>query len=99
MRALYKGGTLVLDKITWLDWAYPVQISVCRIWHVIVYNNIDTLNVNSPTNQIRGHKNPFMPLLETLVACQPTTKGMSFSSMEYHDIGENNSAKQQDSCL
>lgn len=52
---------------------YPVQISISRIWHVIIDDNVDTLNVNSPTNQICGHKNPLVPLLETFVTRQPTS--------------------------
>lgn len=53
---------------------YPVQVSVCRIRHVIVYNNIDTFNVNPSTNQICSNKNPRMPLLETSITLQPTNK-------------------------
>jgi len=30
--------------------SYPVQISISRVWHVVVYHNVDTLNVNAPAN-------------------------------------------------
>lgn len=49
---------------------YPVQISVGRIWHVIVDDNVDALNVYSPANQVCRYKNPFVTFLEALVAGQ-----------------------------
>jgi len=59
------------DMLNKFSWIYPVQVSVSRVWHVIVNNNVDTFNINTPANQISGNKNPFMTLLETLVAHQP----------------------------
>lgn len=52
---------------------YPVQISISRIWHVIIDNNVNTFNVNSSTNQICSHENPLMSFLKTLVSSQPGT--------------------------
>jgi hypothetical protein len=48
-----------------------MQVRISRIWHIIVYNNVDPLNINSPTDQIGSHKNPLVSFLEVLVSGQP----------------------------
>lgn len=48
-----------------------MQVGISRIWHIIVYNNVDPLNINSPTNQISSHKNPLVSFLEVFVSGQP----------------------------
>jgi len=50
---------------------YPMQVCISRIGHVIVHDNVDTLNIDSPTNQISSHKNPLVSFLEVLVPGQP----------------------------
>lgn len=50
---------------------YPMQVCISGIRHIIVHDNVDTLNVDSPTNQISSHKNPLVSFLEVLVPCQP----------------------------
>lgn len=49
-----------------------MQVGISRIWHIIVNDNVDTFNVNSPTDQIGSHKDPLMSFLEVLVSGQPS---------------------------
>lgn len=69
---------------------YSVKISVCRIWHVIVNNNVDPFDVNAPTNQISCDKNSLVTLLETLVASQSIHSNAEMSKNRSHNYKEFN---------
>lgn len=49
---------------------YPVEIGVCRVRHIIINYNVDTLNVNAPAHQVGCNEYPLVPFLEALVLCQ-----------------------------
>lgn len=51
---------------------YPMQIGVNWVGHIIVDNNIDTLNINSSANQVSSHQYPLMTFLESFVPSQST---------------------------
>ena len=45
----------------------PVQVSVCAFGHVIVDNDVDTLNINTSSNQVSGHHDAGVEVLKFLV--------------------------------
>lgn len=48
-----------------------------RIWvrrKIVVDSEIDTLNIDTTTKDIRGNANPLIELLELLVSCDPEVK-------------------------
>ena len=47
-----------------------MQVGVRVFRHVIVEDDVDTLNVHATSEQIRCHKNAFLEVLELLVAIQ-----------------------------
>jgi hypothetical protein len=50
---------------------YPMQISISRVRHVIINDNVDTFNVNASSNKVSGHQNSLVSLLKTFVPRQP----------------------------
>jgi hypothetical protein len=58
------GSTLRSDT-------YPMQISISRVRHVIINDNVDTFNVNASSNKVGGHQNSLVSLLKTFVPRQP----------------------------
>ena len=57
---------------------YPVEVGVSAIAlaiislrHVIVDDDVHTLDVNTSANQIRGHQQALLTLLELLVGIEP----------------------------
>lgn len=58
--------------------AHPVQVGVSAIAvplvclrHVIVNDDVDTLNVNAAADKVSGHQDALLALLEGLVHLQP----------------------------
>lgn len=47
-----------------------MQIGIAGIWHIIVDDNVNTLDVDSSTKQIRSDKNALFEVLELLVTCE-----------------------------
>lgn len=41
-----------------------MQVAVCRIRHIIVDDNVDSLNVNTPTNDVSCNHDPLHEILE-----------------------------------
>lgn len=41
-----------------------MQIRVRVVWHVVVDNNVDALNVHTTTKHIRGHEDAALEALE-----------------------------------
>ena len=48
-----------------------IAMSLISLWHVVVDDDVDTLNVNASPNQISGHQDALLALLECLVHLQP----------------------------
>ncbi len=46
---------------------YSVQVCVRILRHIIVEDNVDSLNVHTTTKQVGGHQNPLLKVLELLV--------------------------------
>lgn len=51
--------------------AYPVEIGVGVIRHVIVEDNVYPLNVHTTAKQVGGHQDTLLEILELLVSGQP----------------------------
>ena len=51
---------------------YSVQVCVGVLRHVIVKDNVDSLNVHASAKQIRGNQYPFTEALERLILGKPT---------------------------
>ena len=70
-----------------------MQIGVRRIRHVIVYHNVDTLDVDSSADQVRGHQDPLVPFLEVLVSGQPAKAPHSwFDTYNMHNTERSRSS-------
>ena len=54
-----------------------MEVGVGALWHVIVDDNVDSLDIHSPTKQVRGHHNPLVEALEGLVLGQPVCAHVS----------------------
>lgn len=50
--------------------SHPVQIGVRIFWHVIIEDNVDPLNVHPSAEEISGHQDPPLKILELLIARQ-----------------------------
>merc|ERR1719361_1316118 len=48
-----------------------VQVSVSVLWHVVVEDDVDALDVHSTPKQVGGDQNPLLEVLELLVPGQP----------------------------
>jgi hypothetical protein len=46
---------------------YPVKVSVRVLWHVVVEDNVDTLNVHASAKQVGGHQDALLEVFELLV--------------------------------
>lgn len=57
--------------------AYPVEVAVSRVRHVVVEYNIDTLNVNSTSKDVGGYHNALFKVLEAFVALDALFLGHS----------------------
>ena len=55
---------------------HPVEVGVRVLWHVIVEDNVDPLNVDPPAKEIRGAQDALAEGFEGLVFWQPVQKGM-----------------------
>lgn len=51
--------------------SHPVQIGVRIFWHVVVEDDIDPLNVHASAEEVSGHQDPPLEVLELLIARQP----------------------------
>jgi len=47
-----------------------MQVGVRVFWHVIVEDNVDTLNIHTTAKQVRGNENTSLEVLEELVALE-----------------------------
>ena len=61
-----------------------MEVGVCSaalplisLRHVVVDDNVDALNVDTPSNQVSSHKNALLALLELLVDVQPVLPQLS----------------------
>ena len=45
-------------------------IRILTFWHVIVEDNVDTLNIHTTAKQVRGNENTSLEVLEELVALE-----------------------------
>lgn len=57
--------------------SHPVQIRVGIFWHVVVEDDVHTLNVHPSAKQVCGHQDPPLEVLELLIARQPGEFGQS----------------------
>ena len=46
---------------------YPMQVCVGVFWHVVVKDNVHSLNVHATTKQICGNKDSLLEIFELLV--------------------------------
>lgn len=60
-----------LDGAVFLYNPHPVQIGVRVFRHVIVEDNIDSLDVHSSAKKVSGHQDPPLEVLELLIAREP----------------------------
>ena len=44
-----------------------MQVSVSVLWHVVVEDDVDALDVHSTAKQVGGDQNPLLEVLELLV--------------------------------
>ena len=49
---------------------YAVEVHVGGLGHVVVEDNVDTLNVHAAAKQIRGHQDAIVEALELVVVGQ-----------------------------
>ncbi len=63
-------------------------LPLIRLWHVIVDDDVDALNVNSSSNQVGGNQNALLTLLELLVDIKPAVviPLMNYSLFPLHII-------------
>ena len=54
--------------------AHPVQVGITVLRHVVIEHNVDTLDVHSSTEQIRGHQYPLAETFECLILGKPERK-------------------------
>lgn len=54
---------------------HPVQIGVWVFWHVVVKDNVDSLNVHSSAKEISGYQDPPLEILKLLIARQSAGTG------------------------
>ena len=47
-----------------------MQVGVWVLWHVVVEDNVDSLNVHASAKQVGGHQDALLEVLELLVAGQ-----------------------------
>lgn len=47
-----------------------MEVSVGGLGHVVVDDNVDTLNIHTTAKQIRGNQNALLEVLEVVVALQ-----------------------------
>lgn len=52
------------------DWTYPVQVGIRILWHVVVENDVDPLDVHSSAEQIGRHQDSPLEVLELLITRQ-----------------------------
>lgn len=52
-------------------WAYPVQVGVGILRHVVVEGNVDPLDVHASAKQVGGHKNPSLKIFKLLIPRKP----------------------------
>lgn len=50
------------------------RLAVLVVWHVIVDDDVHTLNVNASTEDVRCHKDTLLEILELLETAQPETR-------------------------
>lgn len=51
--------------------SHPVQVGVGIFWHVVVEDDIDSLDVHPSAKEVGGHQDPPLEVLELLIARQP----------------------------
>lgn len=51
--------------------SHPVQIGVRIFWHVVVEDDIDSLNVHPSAEKVSCYQDPPLEVLELLIARQP----------------------------
>jgi hypothetical protein len=51
--------------------AYPMQIGVRILRHVIIEGNVHPLNVHASTKQVGSHKNSSLKIFELLISRKP----------------------------
>lgn len=51
--------------------SHPVQIGVRIFWHVVVEDDVHSLDVHPSAKQVRGHQDPPLEVFELLIARQP----------------------------
>lgn len=57
---------------------YPVQVGIGILWHVIVKHNVDSLDIHATAEQVCGHQDAFLEVLELLIARQTFLLGHGF---------------------
>jgi len=60
-----------------------VQVGIGVFRHVVVEDDVDTLDVHATTKQIGGHENALLKVLELLVPTQATTHTHTHTFMLY----------------
>lgn len=53
---------------------HPVEVGVWVLWHVVVEDNVDPLNVDSPAKEVSGAQDALAEGLEGLVLWQPVQR-------------------------
>lgn len=54
---------------------HPVQVGVWVFWHVVVEDNIDSLNIHSTAEEISGYQDPPLEVFKLLIARQSADSG------------------------
>merc|ERR1712038_622590 len=49
---------------------YTMQVSICVLGHVVVENDVDPFDVHASAEQVGGHQNSLLEILELLIARQ-----------------------------
>ena len=60
----------------------PVEVGIRALGHVVVDDNVDSLNVHASSKQIGGHHYPLVETLECLVLGQPGERQIEGEMMQ-----------------
>lgn len=61
-----------------------MEVRVGGVGHVVVDDNVDTLNVNASADQVSGDEDPLVPFLEALVLRQPAATAPRTAQLGIH---------------
>merc|ERR1719414_2419040 len=78
---------------------HSVQVGVGVLWHVVVEDDVDSLDVHATTKQVGSHQDPLLEVFELLVPGQPLLLGHSSVDGDGGEVQFNEELSQSNTSL